>query len=133
MEGHANPPRLLASFAPSVADAAIAGDPVATDIMRRAGQALAATLLAAGRDLPQPAPFVLVGGLAALGAALLDPMRAALPPGVVEAPCRGDALDGARLLAARRHGAHERHLVRHVAGPGSVMVAAERLVRQGDT
>lgn len=68
-----NPARAMASFAPEVAHAAVAGDEVAADIMRRAAEALARTAAAASRrsDTRQ---IVALGGLLHLGPVLVDPL-----------------------------------------------------------
>lgn len=86
----------LVAFVPAVAEAAH-GCPVARAILRAAGEALADTLLAGRRLLPD-APLVVVGGLlyvegvrVALAAAL-GQRQAFLVPGL------GGALEGARLL-----------------------------------
>ncbi|MEV0728787.1 ROK family protein [Polymorphospora sp. NPDC050346] len=63
--------------AAQVAGHAAAGDPVAADVWRETVEALADGLLVA-QALFDPAVVVLGGGLAEAGAALLDPLRAAL-------------------------------------------------------
>lgn len=86
----------LTSFAPRVAEAAHE-DEIARAILRHAGEALADTLLAGRRLLPE-APIVAVGGLLYLHelrvalAAALGRRQAFLVPGL------GGALEGARLV-----------------------------------
>ncbi|MFB6395280.1 ROK family protein [Polymorphospora lycopeni] len=63
--------------AAQVAAGAVAGDPVAGKVWRETVEALADGLLVA-QALFDPAVVVLGGGLAEAGAALLDPLRAAL-------------------------------------------------------
>ncbi len=91
-------PALLASFAPRVADAATAGDPVASRICSTAGESLAESLLSAARGIESPV-LAATGGL--LGA---EPVRSALESSVAAAgaaltPAVGGALDGALHLA----------------------------------
>ncbi len=117
-----NPARTAASFAPEVARAAGAGDPVASVIVRDAAAALAETALAAARPLaaaPDPGadalPVTVTGGLAGLGPVLMDPLTVQLTdcgiPLILTAPL-GDPLDGALLLAGDRTAPHEPHVVR---------------------
>jgi len=101
--------RRLASFAPSVLDAAATGDSVARGIADEAVRLLAASAAAASGSTTDVA---LHGGLtdhawfrAALETALLAAGRTIVP-------ARGDALDGALLLAARTDLPHERYLHR---------------------
>ena len=117
LEGHENPPRLAASFAADVAQAAEAGDTVAAGLLREAAAALAGTVRAAAAHLADAGPvrFAMVGGLASLGPILIDPLLEALrrdaawlQPG---AP-HGTALDGARLLALHHDTLHEDGIVR---------------------
>jgi len=110
LEEEANPPRLAASFAPDVIEAALAGDPVADALLRRAVGALAATVRAAAARLTlRPTPFALLGGLAA---ALSAPLLAELAgDGLAPVPAPGTALDGA-LQLAQPGTLHERSLVR---------------------
>lgn len=93
-----NAPELLASFAPHVVDAALAGDSIAAGICREAGSALAESLLSAAAGIESPT-LVATGGL--LNA---EPVRAALESavaaaGVSLAPASGGALEGALILA----------------------------------
>jgi len=93
-----NAPELLASFAPQVVDAAVAGDAMAAQICQEAGESLAQSLLAAAVGIPAPT-LVATGGL--LNAV---PVRAALESAVSAAgatlsPSKGGALEGALLLA----------------------------------
>ncbi|MEO6412327.1 MAG: BadF/BadG/BcrA/BcrD ATPase family protein [Pedococcus sp.] len=108
-------PEKLASFAPVVSAAAetppsgagqpaaanaVAPDPVAADICRRAGRGLAEALLAAAAGLEDPT-------LVASGGALASPaVRGALVDSLVESdrklsPAHGGALDGALILGRR--------------------------------
>lgn len=94
----ANAPELLASFAPHVVEAAVAGDAVAVQICQEAGSSLAESLLSAAVGIESPT-FVATGGL--LNA---EPVRAALESSVATAgasltPAVGGALDGALILA----------------------------------
>ncbi len=116
MEGHGNPPRLAASFAPAIARAAEAQDVVATNLMRRAAEALATTARAAAG--PGPTRLALTGGLPGLGRSLMDPLRHALEagsPALTLVPAEGTALDGARLLATNADTVHERRVIRATA------------------
>ncbi|MBN6054203.1 hypothetical protein JYK22_19835 [Nonomuraea sp. RK-328] len=91
---------LLASFAPSVAEAAREGDAVARAIWDEAGRELGRTAAAAAAGLE---PVVSWGGrLFDAGDLLVEPFRetvAALLPGVRFAPPRGGSADGALALA----------------------------------
>ncbi|MEJ3743529.1 BadF/BadG/BcrA/BcrD ATPase family protein [Actinomycetes bacterium KLBMP 9797] len=96
------PAHELAAFAPDVAGAAHAGDPVARDIWRRAGAHLAESAHAAARGLP--ANFSWGGRLFDAGPLLLEPFQAELArrvPGAKLSPPVGQAADGALLLARR--------------------------------
>lgn len=93
-----NAPELLASFAPHVVEAAEAGDPVAAQICREAGDALGQSLLSAASGIVSPT-LVATGGL--LGA---EPVRSALAATLEAAgraltPAMGGALEGALILA----------------------------------
>ncbi|WP_353952388.1 BadF/BadG/BcrA/BcrD ATPase family protein [Knoellia sp. S7-12] len=93
-----NAPELLASFAPRVVGAAVAGDSVAQRICQEAGESLAQSLLSAAVGIASPT-LVATGGL--LNA---EPVRAALESSVAAAgesltPSAGGALEGALLLA----------------------------------
>ena len=93
---------LLASFAPDVAEAAAADDPIAQAILRSAAHHLADTLLAA---VPPGAPLAVsaTGNLFRIGSPLTIPMRERLSAraGHLQfvAPA-GTSLDGAITLAA---------------------------------
>ncbi|MFI9400584.1 N-acetylglucosamine kinase [Nocardia sp. NPDC052316] len=97
---HENPALLAARFAPVVA-AAAATDDTAAAIMTAAGHALARTVLATieRSGMRPPVPYAITGGLANLGAALLDPLDAAIAQVVDRRPARGGPIDGAALLA----------------------------------
>lgn len=91
-------PSMLASFAPRVAEAATAGDPLAEKICRTAGESLAESLLSAARGIESPV-LVATGGLLRA-----EPVRGALEAAVAAAgatltPAVGGALDGALHLA----------------------------------
>lgn len=106
LEGDANPPRLVASFAGDVARATGAGNPVAGATLSRAVAALAGAVRAARAPCIRhgPVPVAVVGGLLGLGPILAEPLSRALRalPGVQPATARGTALDGALLLATDR-------------------------------
>ena len=92
---------VLASFTPAVADAAGAGDLVATEILHDAGTHLAESLVAALRP-GIPSLAAVTGGVLQIGAPLVTPLRArlsALRPDVRLVPAEGSPLDGALLLA----------------------------------
>ncbi|MFB7251550.1 BadF/BadG/BcrA/BcrD ATPase family protein [Microbacterium sp. NPDC056234] len=104
-------PRRLATFAPAVLDAAADGDRAALGIADEAVGLLSASAAAASAATTD---VVLHGGLTdhawfrtALESALVAAARTIVP-------ARGDALDGALLLAARTDLPHERYL--HRAG-----------------
>ncbi|MFC7490125.1 MULTISPECIES: N-acetylglucosamine kinase [unclassified Knoellia] len=93
-----NAPELLASFAPHVVDAALAGEAMAQQICQEAGESLAQSLLSAAAGIASPT-LVATGGL-------LDaqPVRAALESSLADAgatltPAAGGALEGAVILA----------------------------------
>ncbi|UYO96219.1 ATPase [Microbacterium sp. M28] len=101
--------RRLATFAPAVLDAASVGDPVARGI---AGEAVALLVASAVAASAASSDVAVHGGLtdhawfrAALESALVAQGRTVVP-------ARGDALDGALLLAARTDLPHERYLHR---------------------
>lgn len=96
----ADSPQVLASFAPLVASAAVAGDPVAARICREAGESLAESLLSAARGITEPT-LVATGGLldaSPVRSTLEEATRAA---GLTLTPALGGALDGAVHLATR--------------------------------
>ncbi|MBF6332859.1 N-acetylglucosamine kinase [Nocardia transvalensis] len=113
MGRHDNPPLLTARFAPVVA-AVAATDPVAADIMRAAAAALAATVrsAAARTGLRPPVPCAIIGGLVNLGAALLDPLDAAIAHLVERRAPLGGPVDGAALLAVDTDTAVEKLVIR---------------------
>ncbi len=109
--GAASTAHELAAFAPDVAAAAGEGDPVARDIWRRAGTHLAEGARAAARGLP--ADFSWGGRLFDAGELLLAPFREELArrvPGARLSKPRGQAADGALLLARRGLPAGTGHL-----------------------
>ncbi|HEY7717394.1 MAG TPA: BadF/BadG/BcrA/BcrD ATPase family protein [Pedococcus sp.] len=108
-------PRLLASFAPAVTEAA-EDDPVAERLCASAGAALGDSLLAAANGLPDPV-LVATGGLAGaerIRRALEDRLAAA---GRSLSPALGGSLDGAL------------HLAHRLAATGSVPEHAAYLLR----
>lgn len=119
VEGHENPPCLVASFAGDVAGAAASGDEVAVKLLRQAAMLLAATVRAASPvSTGGPVQFALTGGLLGLGPILTGPLLEALrgsAPWLEPVPAVGTALDGARLLALDASTLHERHVVRVTA------------------
>lgn len=112
--------RLAATFAPDVAEAARAHDPVAAALIHQAALALASTANAAAARLPPEAPrtLAITGGLAALGPVLLHPLAAALSPTLTLHSPAGTPLDGAALLALDRTTIHEPALHRAAAPHG---------------
>jgi N-acetylmuramic acid 6-phosphate etherase len=137
--GDPAPARLLAEFAPAVAQAARDGDPVATSLLQEAAAALAATTCAAARALGASAPtrFAMVGGLAALGEVLARPLLAVLHqamPSLDRVWARGTALDGARFLALHSGSLHEPAVCRRsakAAAPNRLDLLATEGVRPG--
>jgi N-acetylmuramic acid 6-phosphate etherase len=128
MEGHESPPRLAASFAADVAEAARADDAVAATLVFRAAGLMADAVRAASSRLPdgEPRRLAMIGGLLAIGPVLTDPMRASLReavPKLVHVAAEGTSLDGARLLAMRADTVHERGVIRAVSSGA----AADRL------
>lgn len=117
---HADPdPARVASFAPEVAAAARAGDPVAAGIWQQAVEQLTETVRAAGAVSPGPRFAVTVtGALSSLEDLLVAPLRARLAHhnGTVVAAGVPDALVGAARLALSRTGAYQSLLCAHAAG-----------------
>lgn len=97
---HENPALLAAGFAPAVA-AAAATDDTAAAIMTAAGRALGRTVLAAieRSGMRPPVPYAITGGLANLGAALLDPLDQEIAQVIERRAACGGPIDGAALLA----------------------------------
>ncbi|MFE0643700.1 N-acetylglucosamine kinase [Streptomyces sp. NPDC058877] len=94
-------PAVLASFAPEVGACAAAQDPVATEILTRAGRHIAEAAEAACPTGPG-AVVALTGGLFKMGGPLLGPLRVALDtvlPQARTAGAAGDPLAGAVALA----------------------------------
>ena len=107
--GAAAPARLLATFAPAVLDAADQGDAAARAIRDDAARMLAETALAASGG---SSVVALHGGLTSH-----DGFRAAVSSalgsrGLEALPARGDALDGAAMIAEGRAPLHERFVHR---------------------
>lgn len=98
------PVAAIARFAPEVAAAARAGDPLAAGLWTDAGRRLAAAAAAAARRVlrEDAAPVSYTGGLFDAGELLLEPLRVELSrraPGLTLRAPAGTALDGAELLA----------------------------------
>jgi N-acetylglucosamine kinase-like BadF-type ATPase len=97
--------RVVASFAPAVAQAAHGGDELAAEIWRRAGDELAESAAAAARRLfaaGEPVAVARLGNLWDAGALLDVPFRAGLAarwPAAEAVPAAGTSLDGAVELA----------------------------------
>ncbi|MEV5974166.1 BadF/BadG/BcrA/BcrD ATPase family protein [Streptomyces sp. NPDC051921] len=94
-------PAVLASFAPEVAGCAVAGDPVATEILERAAGHVAEAAAAVSPS-GVGVEVALTGGLFAMGRALLGPLRqelAVLLPEAREVAAAGDPLAGAVTVA----------------------------------
>lgn len=126
VQGDAWPYRLVASFAAAVADAARAGDAVATAIFAEAVEHLIDTTLTAVRSTRQgssePVAVAFAGGLFALDDLVAAPVRAALA-GVDHVEVRataGDALDGAHALGTGAAGLHDELKWAHPPGVPSV-------------
>lgn len=116
-----NPARIAAAFVPAIVRAAEQADPIARELIHAAAAALAQSVLAGAAALKNVTPIAvaIVGGLTELGAALLDPLHAALARSTLPLQlraARGTSLDGARQLATRR-GIHEPWVVRAGAQP----------------
>lgn len=113
----------IAAFAPDVARLARAGDPLAADILSRAGAELAETVAAAARRVfdPDNHPEVAAtGGVPRLGAILSDAfistLARVLPTARVRPP-DGDAMLGAGRLARGDLGALDGHVQRRLGAP----------------
>ncbi|MEV6140514.1 BadF/BadG/BcrA/BcrD ATPase family protein [Nocardia sp. NPDC051990] len=93
-----NPALVAADFAPVVAAAV---DDTAAAIMTAAARALARTVLAAieRSGIRPPVPYAITGGLAKLGAPLLDPLDHQIGHAIDRRDPLGDPIDGAALLA----------------------------------
>lgn len=117
IEAQGNPARAAASFAPDVAHAAGANDPVSAEILTHAAAALASAVATATRRIGAAGtlPVAITGGLIHLGEPLPRLLRTALetasPLMTLQLPL-GDSLEGARLLAQDPSTPHEPHLVR---------------------
>lgn len=112
-----NPARILAVFAPVVAEAARNGDAVAMQLIEAGAAALARSMIAAADALDKSRPVmgVIIGGLVNLGPVLLDPLHAALERNGVNLQLKtaeGASIDGARRLALVDNGIHEPWVVR---------------------
>jgi N-acetylglucosamine kinase-like BadF-type ATPase len=97
----------IASFGKVVIQAAELGDPVAHEIIERAGRDLADCVLAVARRLSianESFPVAYVGGAFQAGEQLLGPMRAAILNGAPRAqlmPPRHTPVEGAAMMAIR--------------------------------
>jgi N-acetylglucosamine kinase-like BadF-type ATPase len=117
-----NPARIVASFAPVVAQAAEQGDPVAVQLMQEAALALSELVIAGARSLngTYPVPVVIMGGMVNMGRVLLEPWREALnrseiPLEIVAA--KGTSVDGARRIAMSTRHIHEPCIIRAGKSP----------------
>ncbi|MFE9319513.1 N-acetylglucosamine kinase [Nocardia sp. NPDC052278] len=95
---HDNPALVAAEFAPVVAAAV---DDTAAAIMVAAARALARTVLAVieRSGIRPPVPYAITGGLAKLGAPLLEPLDNQIVHAIDRRDPLGDPIDGAALLA----------------------------------
>lgn len=97
----------IARFGKLVIEAAIANDPVACEILERAAQELAASVLAVARRLglsAHPFPVAYVGGTFNAGAPLLEPMTRAILAEAPQAQVRPPShtpVEGAAQMAKR--------------------------------
>jgi len=115
--------RTVAAFAVDVADAARAGDPIATAIFDAAVARLAETTLAACRSArggaDDPVAVVFAGGMFELEDLVAAPLRRELAradAAVEVRPAQGDALDGAYALAVGAAGLHHALVWDRMAG-----------------
>ncbi|WP_295010267.1 N-acetylglucosamine kinase [uncultured Microbacterium sp.] len=104
------PARQIARFAPAVLDAADAGDPAAVAIRDEAARLLAETARAASAR--EGAGVVLHGGLTAHAGFRARIVAALAARGQHVRDARGDALDGAAMIAEQRAPLHERFVHR---------------------
>ena len=104
-------PRVSAAFVPAVVACATEGDPVAADVLDRAAAAWAESTEVAGRAVAATT-VAAVGGLMAIER-LRESWLRALPPEYTVVPARGDAVDGAVLLALRPDLPHESQVGRY--------------------
>jgi len=107
--GATAPARLLATFAPAVLDGADAGDQVARAIRDEAARLLAETARAASGG---SSVVALHGGLTSHDAFRAAVSSALESRGLDAVPARGDALDGAAMIAEGRAPLHERFVHR---------------------
>ncbi|MGN8025129.1 N-acetylglucosamine kinase [Microbacterium sp. 22242] len=107
--GASAPARLLATFAPAVLDGAEQGDAVAVGIRDEAARLLAETALAASGAASTVAVH---GGLTAHDGFRAAVTSALAARGLEAVPARGDALDGAAMIAEGRAPLHERFVHR---------------------
>jgi glucosamine kinase len=119
LHGDVAPARAIASFAPSVATAARAGDELAAAIWRDAVSQLADTATAAGAPLPeQDRRIALTGSLFDITDLVTEPFTvtmAARLPGVSVRRAVGDAVVGAARMADRPAGVYETLLLRRAS------------------
>ncbi len=116
--GTTHPAPQIAAFAPDVATLARAGDPIAADILSRAGAELADTVAAAAHRVFEPddhPEVAATGGVPRLGPILTDAFTSALTRALPTARVRppdGDALLGAARLARGHLGRLDGHVQR---------------------
>jgi glucosamine kinase len=119
LHGDDHPARAIASFAPSVAAAARADDPVAAAIWAAAVAELADTATAACSALPErDRRIAVVGSLFELSDLVTEPFTAAMRARLPEVAVRraaGDAAAGAARLAERPAGVYENLLLRRAS------------------
>jgi N-acetylglucosamine kinase-like BadF-type ATPase len=104
-------PRTSAAFVPSVVECAAAGDAVAGEVLDRAVAAWVESTVVAARATDADI-VACVGGLAAVDR-LRDSWQRGLPPELDVRDARGDAVDGAVLLALRTDLPHESQVQRY--------------------
>ena len=104
-------PRTSAAFAPTVVECAAAGDAVAADVLDRAVTAWIESTVVAARA-SDTGVVTCVGGLTGVEP-LRDAWRRGLPAGLDVRPPRGDAVDGAVVLALRTDLPHESQVQRY--------------------
>jgi glucosamine kinase len=131
VQGDPQPARLLAGFAPAVADAARAGDEVACSIFAAAADELAATTLTACAAVGEPDPLRVsfAGGLFELDDLVASPVTAmvlrARPRAEIRRPA-GDAIDGVHRLVTEGSGPHQQLVQRLPAVSRATRSAVDR-------
>jgi N-acetylmuramic acid 6-phosphate etherase len=136
VHGAANPPREVAAFVPDVIAAADLGDDEAVAILERAGVELARSAAGAARVFgPRGVTVTTNGGLFDAATLLSDAFEVELRrrlPYARRVPPRGDALDGARLLAVERALPHSGLVTRFGAGDIAGDIVGYGSARPGD-